>query len=125
MENITIPNEPMGVQRGKQITIYAFCEDDGYDWQPILERITSELAQANIQPSFTPPDCQLVPGSHYISYRNDGDEHDQTPGPRNSGYNPLNKVDCFAELNVNIRSDQPLILVWPGIEGEEILRPQG
>jgi hypothetical protein len=69
--------EQSSLDRGKQITIYAFQDIKTPDeWQEILRDIEYHLATAvpPIQPSYRPSLCsRIVPGSHYISYRDDSE----------------------------------------------------
>jgi hypothetical protein len=61
-------------ERGKQITIYLFKEKQERsleEWQNIFQRMENDLAAARIVPSYRAYGCRRVPGSNYLSYRND------------------------------------------------------
>jgi len=61
------------ISQGKEITIYA-CADPQKslkEWQKILTRITEEFVANNIKPGYRCYGDDIVPGSSYITYRND------------------------------------------------------
>jgi hypothetical protein len=76
-------------QRGKEITVYSFENPDipKETWAQLLEAITYELAVQNIKPGPFPnnPDRkdEKIPGSDYISYRNDNWRVDIQTDPDN------------------------------------------
>lgn len=68
--------EDIGVQRGKQITIYMASHPNRTveRWRVLAADITRELANANIQPSYRPDAESDIPiqGSNYVSFTCDG-----------------------------------------------------
>jgi hypothetical protein len=57
---------------GREITIYAFKEDDDMEWRPIIDEIEHELATAGIPPGITRCPIGLpIPGRGYFTCRCD------------------------------------------------------
>ena len=88
---------------GKQITIFAYKDDKtASDWQSILQEIENGLINANINPDragFTEKD-KNIPGSQYISYRNDSDPRGQyLPEKRAISYNDSGQTDPYTTLS--------------------------
>jgi len=116
MEEQVIDDEPIGVQRGKQITIYAFYQPEK-DWAPILQEITKALANNHIEPSYRAPGDREVKGSNYITYRCDGiynDKKGNCPFPRGvpwTDYSNEIGEDPFKDISVDV-DNQPDIPDW-------------
>jgi len=75
-EEVKMSSTKNGMQRGKDITIYAKYnpEKSFQDWKTILQTITDQLVAANVSPGYRQITSgsrydNLINGSNYIGYR--------------------------------------------------------
>lgn len=100
-------NEEETSEGGKQITIFAFKQPE-MNWRPILQRITEELTENHIQPSYLPISDNPIVGSHYLSYRYES-------ATRQHFAVPEDILDIFAELQIEVPGQLPR-REWAGPE---------
>lgn len=107
-------------QDGKAITVY--CVKDGTDYKQVAKDIEKILIDNGIRPGARVQGDRRVNGSNYMSYRDDfgGDARDYQDYskryqqgkeiaetlPEDKKYNPFNRPDPFADLNVSPRRAQ-------------------
>lgn len=94
-------------QRGKSITIYTRNDIDPAHYKAIFAHLEAELRNAGIAPGLNVKGDRTVPGSTYMSYRNDRDENgryndaDKTRSQdAHLSYNPRRVADPYATYMV-------------------------
>lgn len=86
------------IQYGKQITIYQFYNPNR-DWARIVNEIETALRLNDIRPAACSPSDKRIPGSNYISYRNDLDKDNKSNLDAKAAmktscpYNPFSRED--------------------------------
>jgi hypothetical protein len=118
-------------ERGKQIVIYAYDDDEKQNWQKILQKITIALVDAKIKPGLRPPHNKEIQGSSYLSYCNDAgyngkkicDKHPQQAYQNMlKGYNACNNFEPDNIKNINILEITSLTEMQ-NLEKNDILNP--
>lgn len=110
-----------GALYGKQITIYCYAQAKDLHtpemrefWQTFATDITNALRENNIRCAPLPTSDRAIPGSEYISYRDDTEGHD---GP-----------DPFTHIRVAPAQQQrpayPVIPLAPPLPGNNPIHPQ-
>lgn len=92
-------NDP--VQCGKQITIYCHMTP-AKDWEDIFHRIENALCVEDIKASTFSPSDKPLPGSAFLSYRND-DNGNGNYIASDHDYNPASHDDIFDNIQIQPR----------------------
>jgi hypothetical protein len=90
-------------QCGKQITIYCFVSPN-VDWERVFNKIEDALFNANINNHKFSPGEKEIPGSRYLSYRNDSDKDGNYVYSSND-YNPAGFSDPFQNIELEPRGN--------------------
>jgi hypothetical protein len=101
-----------GFERGKQITIYAHRDiKNSEEWKRILQEINDDLVTAQIIPSFRPPSSsKAIPGSNYITYRNDlGSDGSYDVSAK---FNNGDHLDPYADIMLEEKDNQLEPSLW-------------
>lgn len=109
-------------QKGKQITIYAFDNPNFNKWEELFTRIEKKLREMRIISDQPVQSDRRVPGSNYISYRNDSNPDEgggvtakeamkkaQKTYPKNAEewyYNPYNQKDPWIEMKLSVEDNK-------------------
>lgn len=108
----------LGMEAGKQITIYAFRQPH-LNWNNIVTEITTEFIAAGIQPSCLPFGNEPIKNNPYFSYRNDL-RHEKEINTNNrymhvTGYsNPLGHPPIFT-FQEEIYPNAPKVPTWEDV----------
>ena len=81
---------------GREITLYAFKEEDDMNWRPIIQEIENVLYTAEISPSRPCSAGQSIPGCRYFTYR-----CDQKPIPMQFNY--LSEREFYTSKSISSR----------------------
>lgn len=99
-------DDPTYRQAGKMITVYDF--DMGHDWQRMAQDVESILERNGVRPGNPVKGDRALPGSSYISYRNDRglngyyvDSKEIAQYPAHQQYNISGLPDPFAHVRVS------------------------
>lgn len=108
-------NSRIGLQAGKQITIYTFYQP-AKDWEVIMVDITRALAvDPPVMPSYRAPGDRPVQGSNYITYCCDGSTRHGNLFPRANWEQEIepDAPDRFQNIIVQV-GNQPPVPIWNG-----------
>lgn len=101
---VVVPNADLykdKLQCGKQVTIYCHKTPDK-NWEDIFRNIENALSDADIQPSLFSSSDKPIPGSTFLSYRNDDNGKGRYIASE-SNYNPGNHDDIFGNIELQSR----------------------
>jgi hypothetical protein len=82
---------------GREITIYAFKEEDGMDWRPLIEKIETALAVARVREGLLHRATERIPGCRYFSFR-----CDMKPIP--PCYDYMQAYDFYRDASISIEN---------------------
>ncbi len=80
---------------GREITIYAYREDDSMDWWPLITKIEAALDAAGVRQGRLCPATLAIPGCKYFSYR-----CEQRPVPVQ--YNYMTPREFYTSRSISI-----------------------